>query len=413
MERFRYIGKKLFCENVDVAEIAEKVGTPFYLYSQKKIEENYRALDTALKGIPHLICYSYKANSNLTICRILKTLGAGADIVSGGELYKAIKAGVAPEKIIFAGVGKTEEEIRYAIKTGILMFNVESVEELNFINEIAGRMKRVVPVALRVNFGFDPHTHGYINTGKGSKFGIDISIARGVFAFAKVLKNVEVTGLHSHIGSQITEVEPFKKNLQMALKLAEDLKELKIKLRYINLGGGLGISYRDTESPVPLSQLGRIYRQLLEGTHYTLILEPGRFIAGNAGILVTRVLYTKESFHKKFVIVDAGMNDLIRPSLYNAFHRILPVEKSINREVCKLNIVGPVCETGDFFALDRTMSLPVKGDLLAVMEAGAYGFEMSSNYNSRCRVAQVLVKGRQFSIIKKRQEYSDLIRGEN
>jgi len=413
MEAFRYMNGKLRCENADIGKAAAAVGTPFYIYSRRAFADNFRRLDKALAGSRHIICYACKANSNLSVFRLFARLGAGADIVSGGELYKALKAGVDPGKIVFAGVGKTEDEIRFALSSRILMFNVESVPELNLINDIAGKMRRKTAVAVRVNFGFDPHTHGYINTSRGSKFGIDMSMARGVFAYAKVLRNIDIAGLHSHIGSQITQTGPFVRNLRMALSLAESLKELGIHLRFINLGGGLGIAYREKESPVSVSSVGNIFRKLLKNSRrYTLILEPGRFLSANAGALVTKVLYAKESFGKKFVIVDAGMTDLIRPSLYGAYHRILPLTTVRSPLATVVSVVGPVCETGDFFALDRKMPVPGQGDLLAVMDAGAYGFEMSSNYNSRPRPAQVLVSGSRFSVIRKRETRADLVRGE-
>lgn len=413
MDAFRYKGRKLYCEGADIEKIVRKTGTPVYLYSRGRIESNYKILDNAFKGIPHMICYSCKANSNLAICRVLKNLGAGIDILSAGELYKALKVGVNAKKIVFAGVGKTEDEIRYALRSGILMFNVESVAELNLINEISGRMGRVAPVAIRVNFGFNPHAeYAYTNTSGGSKFGIEARVAEGVYAYANALKNVKVIGVHSHIGSQITEVLPFSKNLEMALNLADNLRKLNIHIKYIDLGGGFGIGYKENELPVSMASAGRMFRPLLRGKPYTLIFEPGRFIAGPSGVLITKVLRIKESFGKIFVVVDAGMNDLIRPSLYEAYHRIIPVNKPTSKQAGKVDVVGPVCETGDFLALNRKMHLPREGDLLAVMDAGAYGFEMASNYNSRCRPAQVMVHKNKFSTIRKRDTFADLVKGE-
>jgi diaminopimelate decarboxylase len=410
---FRYKNDLLYCDDVNIKTIAGKIGTPFYLYSRKQIESNYKKLDASLGCIPHMLCYSCKANSNIAICRALKKLGAGIDILSAGELYKALKAGINPKKIVFAGVGKSGEEIRYALRSNILMFNVESIPELKLINEIAGSMRRTAPIALRVNFGFDPHAgFDYINTSKGSKFGIEISAAQGAFAYARALRNVGIIGMHSHIGSQITEVGPFRKNLELSLSLAEEMKKLNIYIKYIDLGGGFGIGYKEKEQPISVDSLGRAFRLLLSKNKYTLILEPGRFIVGNTGILVTRVLRAKKSFGKTFVIVDAGMNDLIRPSLYGAYHRIITVNKSTRGQVNKVDIVGPVCETGDFLALNRRMRLPEEGGLLAVMDAGAYGFEMASNYNSRLRPAQIMVSGKKFSVIRKRETYEDIVRGE-
>lgn len=405
---FRYKGKKLYCENVDIEKIAKDVGTPFYLYSTKKIVENYRELNTALGKIPHLICYAVKANSNLSILRILKNLGSGFDILSAGELYKVLKIKGDTKKIIFDGVGKTKEEIEYAVSNNILMFNVESFSELLILDRIARNLKKEVQASIRINFGIDPHTaHSYIDTSKGSKFGLEPKEAKKIY-LAKSFKNVKLVGLHSHIGSQILDVKPFELNFKLILTFVEELKKQGVSLKYIDVGGGLGIPYKENENKFPLK---RYVKALTLFKNYKVILEIGRFIVGNSAILVTRVLYVKRLFGKTFVIIDSGMNDLIRPTLYNAYHQISPVFLSSSKSSIA-QIVGPVCETGDFFALNRKIPLPKEGDLLAVRDTGAYGFEMSSNYNSHRRVPQILVQDKKYSIIRKREEYADLIRGE-
>jgi len=411
MNEFKYRDQELYCEGVPVEKIAREVGTPVYIYSASTIRNHYRVIDRAFKAIPHIICFAVKANSNLSILRLLASEGSGADIVSGGELYRALKAGIDPDKIVFAGIGKTEEEIRFALESDILMFNVESSLELKKINEIASSMGRKAPVALRVNPDIDPKTHPYIATGlKKSKFGIDISRALEEYETASHLSNIEIVGIHKHIGSQITEVEPFVAAMERIINLAERLEEKGIKIRYIDAGGGLGIRYKEEEPPHP-EELGQALVPLLKDRGWTVIFEPGRVIVGNGGILVTRVLYLKESPVKNFIIVDAGMNDLIRPSLYDAYHEIVHVRKPDGKEIVA-DVVGPICESGDFLAKDRKILCPEPGDYLAVMSAGAYGFTMASNYNSRPRAAEVLVDGDQYRIIRKRETYEDLIRGE-
>ncbi|OIN97599.1 diaminopimelate decarboxylase [Candidatus Desantisbacteria bacterium CG1_02_38_46] len=410
MEVFRYVGGKLYCEGVSIEKIAKELGTPFYMYSHSKIEENYRELDAALGRIPHLICYAVKANSNLSILGILKNLGSGFDVLSGGELYKVLKIKADPRKIVFDGVGKTKEEIEYGILNNILMFNVESFSELLILDNIAKKLKKEVPVGIRINFGIDPHSaHRYIDTSKGSKFGLEANEAKKIYLQAKKFKNIKLVGLHSHIGSQILEVKPFEMTFKLIFSFVEELKKQGINLKYIDVGGGLGIPYKENENKFPLKEYARALSLF---KNCKVILETGRFIVGNSAILVTKVLYIKNSFGKTFVIVDSGMNDLIRPSLYGAYHRIIPIIKLSNYPIVRSNVVGPVCETGDFFALNRKMPLPKEGDLLAVRDTGAYGFEMSSNYNSHCRIPQILVKGKQFSIIRQREKYADLIKGE-
>ncbi len=411
MHQFIYQGKELYCEGVPIRKIADEVGTPFYLYSLTTLQNHYRTYDSAFAEIPHLISYAVKANSNLAILRLIAKEGGGADIVSGGELYRALAAGIEPQKIVFAGVGKTAEEIRYALKTDILMFNVESSQELLLIDSIAQELKLKARVALRVNPDIDPKTHPYISTGlKKNKFGIGIDRALLEYQQAATLDHIEIVGVHKHIGSQLTEVQPYVDALKRVLSLIEELKQTGINIQYINVGGGLGITY-DTEEPPHPTDLAQALTPLVKDLKCKLILEPGRVIVGNAGVLITKVLYTKESEDKRFVIVDAGMNDLIRPSLYGAYHRIQHVFQNQRKKVT-VDVVGPICESADFFAKDRELEECQPGDLLAVMSAGAYGFSMASNYNSRPLVAEVMVKGNQYAVIREREDYRDLIKGE-
>jgi len=402
---------ELYAEDVPVKELINKFGTPLYIYSYGTLIRHIRAYEEAFCEVPHIICYAVKANSNLAILRIFAELGIGADIVSGGELFKALKAGIKPYKIVFAGVGKTDEEIEYALKNNILMFNVESEAELHKINEKAKNLKKVASVALRVNPDIDPKTHKYIATGlKSSKFGIPIEKALDYYKLAKSMKNIKVIGIHKHIGSQITETSAYVEALNKILSLYDQLANYDMEIEYIDIGGGLGITYRDEEPPHP-KELADVLIPLVKNKKGKLIIEPGRSIVGNAGILVTKVLYTKETEQKNFIIVDAGMNDLIRPTLYGSYHEIQPVTPG-KKEKIVADIVGPICESGDFLAKDREIEKVSAGEYLAVMSAGAYGFSMSSNYNSRPRVAEVLVKGDQYALIRKRETYKDLIRNE-
>ena len=411
MHHFHYIKGELHCENVPVSRIAEAVGTPFYVYSHATLSHHFRTFDAAFEGFPHIICFAVKANANLAILRLFAQLGAGADIVSGGELYRALKAGVDPKKIVYSGVGKNFAEIRQALKAGILMFNIESSQELGEISRLAGRLKLRAPVALRINPDIDPQTHPYISTGlKKNKFGINLDRALLDYEQAQKLPQVEVVGVACHIGSQITELSPFLEAVQRLRELVEELNRRGIHIRYLDLGGGLGITY-DQETPPHPREYGQALIKELEGMGVTLILEPGRVIVGNAGILVTRVFYTKDSDAKHFIIVDAGMNDLARPSLYGSYHALWPVAQAPRREVTA-SLVGPICESGDFLAKDRPMPDFQPGELVAVMSAGAYGFSMSSNYNARTRVAEILVKDKEFYVIRKRETYAQLIRGE-
>ncbi len=411
MHDFHYKNGELYCEGVPVRTVAQRVGTPFYLYSSNTLANHFRAFDIAFAGVPHLICFALKSNSNSAVLRLLGREGAGADIVSGGELFRALRAGIDPNKIVYAGVGKRRDEIEYALKVGVLMFNVESGEELLALDQAAKEMHTVARIALRVNPNIDPRTHAYISTGlKENKFGIPIERALEFYQIAKGLKNVDVVGVHQHIGSQITEVQPFVDALEKLVGFVNELKSAGIDIQYVNIGGGLGITYKDESPPLP-KDVAQAVRPLLENSGCTIVMEPGRAIVGNAGILVTSVLYHKKSGEKRFLIVDAGMNDLIRPSLYEAYHDIRPVVESDAAEAV-FDVVGPICESGDFLAKDRKMPELKQGALLAVMSAGAYGFSMSSNYNSRPRAAEVIVKGNEYYIVRERETYEDLVRGE-
>jgi diaminopimelate decarboxylase len=412
MHHFHYQSGELYCEGVPVARLAQKVGTPFYLYSHATLSHHYRVFDAAFEGFPHLICFAVKANSNLSILRLFAGLGAGADIVSGGELYRALQAGVDPAKIVYSGVGKRPKEIKAALEAGILLFNLESSQELGEINRLAGRLKKKARVALRINPDIDAQTHPYISTGlKKNKFGIDIEAAFQDYLRARELPHLEVVGVACHIGSQITEVDPFVEALERLKELIRRLEQAGVHIRYLDLGGGLGICYDQENPPHPHEYGGRLVDHL-RSLKCTLILEPGRVLVGNAGILVTRVLYTKESPAKHFIIVDAGMNDLARPSLYGSYHGLWPVAES-PRPLVTASLVGPICESGDFLAKDRKMPAFAPGELVAVMSAGAYGFSMSSNYNARPRVPEILVQDHDFYVIRKRETYRQLIWGES
>jgi diaminopimelate decarboxylase len=409
---FDYRNGALFCEGLRVSDIASKVGTPFYLYSKNTLVSHFNAVDQAFGEIPHIVCYSVKANSNLAILHLMAREGAGADVVSGGELYRALTAGVDPKKIVFAGLGKTASEIEYALDEGILLFNVESSQELMLINEIAVRKQVQAPIALRVNPDVDPKTHEYIATGlKQSKFGIPLSQAMAEYEVARRLPGLNPIGVHQHIGSQILESGPFENSVKKITNLANSLKVLGLDIRIINIGGGFGIQYTDEEAPAP-EQFARALVPLLSESGCGVIMEVGRMIAGNAGILVTSVLFNKQGEEKRFVVVDAAMNDLIRPSLYDANHHIAPVIYRDDAQDVKVDVVGPICESGDFLAQDRNLPEVEPGDLLAVFTAGAYGFAMSSNYNSRPRVPEILVSGQKAYVIRRRETYDDLIRGE-
>ena len=412
MHDFHYHNDALFCEDVPLERLAKEQGTPCYLYSHATLTRHFQAFDQAFAAVPHLIAFAMKANSNLAILRLMASLGSGADIVSGGELFRALQAGIPPSKIVFAGVGKSPEEIAYALDSDILLFNVESAAELQAINDVARGKGARARVALRVNPDIDPMTHPYITTGlKKSKFGIGADRAMEEFSKAASLSNVEVIGVHAHIGSQLTQVSPFVDSLKKVVGLIETLKKQGIPIRYLNIGGGLGITYSDETPPHP-TEYADAMTPLLHAAQCEIILEPGRVITGNAGVMLTRVLYIKETGAKTFAIVDAAMNDLLRPSLYQAHHDILPVRQVPNASTAVFDVVGPVCESGDFLAQGRTMPAVKAGDLLAVMSAGAYGFAMASNYNSRPRTSEILVKGGESFVIRDRETFDDLVRGE-
>ncbi len=411
MHDFIYKNGELYCEDVPIRSIARRVGTPFYLYSSKTLTNHVRAFAGAFSGVPNVICFALKANSSAAVLRLLSREGAGADIVSGGELFRALRAGIPPRKIVYAGVGKRRDEIEYALKIGILMFNVESVEELQAIDRAAKEMHEKARIALRVNPDIDPKTHAYISTGlKENKFGIPIEQALEHYQTARSLPNVEVVGIHQHIGSQITEVQPFVDAVEKLTGFVKELRSAGINIEYLNIGGGLGITYKDETPPLPRELATALQSRVPRDC--TLVLEPGRAIVGNAGILVTSVLYQKASGDKRFLIVDAGMNDLIRPSLYEAYHEIKPVMEPASPQKAVFDVVGPICESGDFLAKDRELPEAKQGDLFAVMGAGAYGYSMSSNYNSRLRVAEVMVRGNEYFVVRERETFNDLIKNE-
>jgi len=411
MHDFKYKNNRLYCEGIAVAEIAKKGGTPFYLYSRKTIIDHYRKLKTAFREVDPLICYSVKANSSLAILKVLVNEGAGLDIVSGGELYRARRVGVDPKRIVYAGVGKTQTEIDAGLKAGILFFNVESLNELYLLNQRAGALNKRPYAAIRVNPNVSARTHKYITTGRHeNKFGLDFTTARWIFFNSNKFPHVRLRGLHVHIGSQIVNSGPFLSAIKKVRNFVVGLKGLGVKVEYLNIGGGLGIIYKD-ERPQTADEYARVVVPILKDTGLKIILEPGRFIVGNAGILVTRVSYVKQTKNKNFIIVDAGMSDFIRPTLYEAYHEVLPGTKTRAR-TRKFDVVGPICETGDFFALNRKMAEPAEGNLLAVMSAGAYGFSMSSNYNSRVKPCEVMVVAKKSFVIRKREGCKDLVRGE-
>ncbi|MCE9532995.1 MAG: diaminopimelate decarboxylase [Planctomycetes bacterium] len=424
MDHFTYRNRILHCEDVPVAELAAKYGTPLFIYSQATLLENLKEIQTAFAPAAPTICYSIKTNGNTHIARLMVNNGAGCDVTSGGELYRALTAGCPPERICFAGVGKTDEEMRYGLGTGVLMFNVESHAELHALGEVAKSMGKVAPVALRVNPDLPPKTHAKTDTSvKGVKFGLDIDtileVAQGVVGHP----HLRVQGLHMHLGSPILSADPYRQGLEKGLKLIEALRKQGHPIEYLNMGGGFGINYRKQEA-LPASAFAEVILPAVKQSGCKLVLEPGRFIVGNAGLLVGRVIFTKESGGKHYIIQDAAMNDLIRPTLYDSFHRIWPVAPEVGlatppidyeiemANTFKQNVVGPVCESGDFLAKDRYLPRAKRGDLLAVFSAGAYGMAMSSNYNSRVRAAEVLVTGDKHRLIRRRETFADLIAAE-
>lgn len=412
MHEFKYVNNHLYCEKVKVEDLAKKYGTPLYIYSYHTLIDHFLKLQDAFKDINPLICFSVKSNSNLSILKALVNKGAGLDIVSGGELFRALKVGCPAGKIVYASVGKTDREIEDAIRHGILFFNAESIPELENINRIAEKLNRIAQVAIRINPDVEPKTHKYITTGKiTNKFGIDLKTAHQILLRRSGLPHVRINGLHIHIGSQITESTPYVAAIKKVADFIGQLKSKGIRLEYLNIGGGLGIVY-DNEKPQTAIKYARKVLPLLKKTGLKIIMEPGRFIVGQSGILVAEVLYVKKTPKKKFVIVDAGMNDLIRPALYEAHHNILPLRVFKGSRKEKVDIVGPICESGDFLAKERRLPLLKEGDYIAVMTAGAYGFSMSSNYNSRCKAEEVMVAKDSSYVIRKRDTYDDLIRQE-
>ncbi len=418
MNHFEYKADALHCEDVPLAKIAEEVGTPTYVYSHATLSRHYKVFDDGLSGVDHLICYSVKANSNIAVLKLLFSLGGGADIVSGGELYRVMKAGGDPKKVVFSGVGKTEQEMRYALETGIRAFNVESRDELLALDRIATDMGVRAPIALRVNPDVDAETHPYISTGlQKNKFGIPMGRARSVYREAAAMKGIEVVGIDCHIGSQLTKTSPFGDAIARLRELIVGLKDDGVAIRHIDIGGGLGIPYGDSDAEPPSpADYGAAVKQALEpiaDMNLTVVCEPGRVIAGNAGVLLTRVLYHKSTDVKNFCIVDAAFNDLLRPAFYGSHHGIRPVQRRPNGSTWVADVVGPICETGDFLARDRQMPKTEQGDLLAFMSAGAYGYTMASNYNTRPRAAEVLVKGGDYAVVRQREELEDLLKGES
>ncbi|MGA3207117.1 MAG: diaminopimelate decarboxylase [Syntrophales bacterium] len=411
MNYFHYKDDELWCEEVPITEIAKAVGTPFYLYSQRTLKHHFRVFDSAFSGVQHITCFAAKSNSNIAVLRIFIAEGSGVDIVSGGELYRALQAGVDTRKVVYSGVGKKVDEIEYALKSDILMFNAESSQELEVINSCAERLGKKAGVALRVNPDVDPETHPYIATGlMSNKFGIDIKKSLEEYRHARMLRYLNIKGVSCHIGSQVTRISPFLDALYRLKKLVLLLREDGMDIEYLDLGGGLGITYDQEDVPHP-SEYAKAIIDASKDINCTFIFEPGRVIVGNAGILITEVLYTKSNDAKNFIIIDAGMNDLMRPSLYDSYHQIRPVIEK-EREKIVADVVGPICESGDYLAKGRKICRFERGELLAVMSAGAYGFTMSSNYNSRPKIPEVLVRDDQFVVIRKREVYEDLIRGE-
>lgn len=407
MHFFQYKDGQLFAEDVSVEALARKFGTPLYVYSAATLRRHFKAFDSAFDGLPHLTCYSVKANANISLLKLLKECGAGMDIVSGGELHRALAAGVPSSKIVYSGVGKREEEMRQALAADILMFNVESMGELERLSWVASDMGKTARISLRINPDVDPKTHPYISTGlKKNKFGLDIEQSLAVYSRAMTLPGIEPVGIDCHIGSQITTLEPFLEALERIIGFYDRLKAMGLRIEYLDLGGGLGITYNEEEPPHP-AELGKALVNVLKDHPMTLILEPGRVIAGNSGILVARTVYTKKTPSKDFIIVDAAMNDLVRPSLYGSFHAIKEVAPK-GRPPLKVDVVGPICESGDFLARDRDIAAVEADELLAVFSAGAYGFTMSSNHNSRPRAAEVLVDGGKVILVRRRETYEDL-----
>lgn len=410
MDDFHYEEGGLYCEDVPLSEIAQGAGTPTYVYSHTALERAYRELDEAFGDLDHLVCYAVKANGNLAVLRALASFGAGADIVSGGELYRVMRAGFDPKKVVFAGVGKTEQELMAGLGERILLFNVESASELEHLERFAARHGKKARVSLRVNPNVDAETHEHITTGRsGDKFGIPVDEALALAERVGEYRCVDLIGVHQHIGSQITKLAPHVEAIEKSAGLVDELRNRGFDIKYFNIGGGLGIRYKDEELPTPKDLVDAV-RPTLEATGTKILCEMGRYVAGNAGALLTSVIYRKKSGGKSFVVADAGMNDLLRPSLYDAHHEVRAVKE--DGSVANADLVGPVCETGDYLARDRDLPDAAEGDVLAVMSAGAYGFSMASNYNSRPRPAEVMVRGDQWAVVREREHNADLIKGE-
>ncbi len=410
MNFFNYRDGSLFCEDIPLEQIGERFGTPCYVYSYQTLARHYHRLVKAWRPVEFILTYAVKANSNIAILRTFKKFGAWADVVSGGEIYRALRAGFSPDRIIFGGVGKTEKEIDYAVKRNIFMIVIDSEEELDVVAQTARRNKIRVNVALRINPDINPRTHRYIATGlKTSKFGIEMAKADQVYNRARSYSELKVIGIHHHIGSQVVEIEPFISAFTRTITFVQRLRQKKFPIEYVNIGGGIGITYKD-ETVFTFEELTSHLRPVIKNLGLKIMMEPGRVLVGNGGVLLTKVIYIKKTSNKNFVIVDAGMNDLIRPMLYNAYHEIMSVHRT--RKRIRADVVGPICESGDFFAQDRLMPGVKRGDLIAIMSSGAYGFSMSSNYNSRPRCAEILVKGKRAYLIRERETWQDLIRGE-
>ncbi len=411
MDYFNYQNGQLHCEQVSLQTLAEQYGTPLYVYSRATLERHWKAFDSALAEHPHLVCYAVKANSNLAVLNVLARLGSGFDIVSKGELQRVLKAGGDPAKIIFSGVGKQIDEMQMALQVGIHCFNVESEQELEILNEVAGDMNKKATISFRVNPDVDAKTHPYISTGlKENKFGISFDDAERIYVKASKMENIEIKGIDCHIGSQLTELSPFIDAVDRLLALISKLSDNGINIEHMDLGGGLGVQYNEETPPLPSDWVNALKQRFIDFAG-TIIIEPGRAIAGNAGILLSRVNIEKKTPHKNFAIIDAAMNDLMRPALYQAWQKIIPVNQQSSVEAEIYDVVGPICETGDFLGKDRKLSIQ-RGDLLAIRTSGAYGFTMSSNYNSRGRAAEVMVDGDQHYLVRERETFEDLIRGE-
>ena len=408
MDFFQYKNEQLYVEDLPVKQLAEEFGTPLYIYSRATLERHWHAFDSALGDHPHLICYAVKANSNIGILNVMAKLGSGFDIVSQGELERVLEAGGEASKVVFSGVAKSRAEIMRALEVGIRCFNVESIAELHHINQIAGEMGKIAPISLRVNPDVDAHTHPYISTGlKENKFGVSVDEAREVYKLAATLPHVKITGMDCHIGSQLTELQPFLDATDRLIRLIEQLKEDGITLKHLDLGGGLGVTYTDETPPHPSDYAAALLNKLKNYKDLEIILEPGRAIAANAGILVAKVQYLKRNESRNFAITDTGMNDMIRPALYEAYMNIIEIDRTLEREKAIYDVVGPVCETSDFLGKQRELAI-AEGDYIAQRSAGAYGASMSSNYNSRPRTAEVLVDGNKAHLIRRRENLSEL-----